>query len=98
MRVERATPLSFPRGRGVSLEDTADNRAIGKHVEYQSSVSLTRWGFPNQLQNDSRWRTEVVCHGDCHCDAEGLFQPGASSPGDASEGGRAGADSQANRL
>ena len=25
---------------------------------YQSSVSLTRWGFPNQLQNDSRWRTE----------------------------------------
>jgi hypothetical protein len=24
----------------------------------QSSVSLTRWGFPNQLQNDSRWRTE----------------------------------------
>src|SRR5258705_11812029 len=31
----------------------------------------------------------VVCHGDCHCDAEGLFQPGASSPGDASEGGRA---------
>jgi hypothetical protein len=33
MRVERATPLSFPRGRGVSLEDAADNRAIGKHVE-----------------------------------------------------------------
>src|SRR5436190_7150349 len=33
----------------------------------------------------------VVCHGDCHCGAEGLFQPGASSPGDASEGRRAGA-------
>jgi DNA invertase Pin-like site-specific DNA recombinase len=25
---------------------------------YQSSVNLTRLGFPNQLQNDSRWRTE----------------------------------------
>ena len=29
--------------------------------------------------------------GDCHCGTEGLFQPGASSPGDASEGRRAGA-------
>src|SRR5262249_48614317 len=25
---------------------------------YQSSVNLTRLVFPNQLQNDSRWRTE----------------------------------------
>jgi len=33
----------------------------------------------------------VVCHGDCHCGAEGLFQSGTSSPGDASEGRRAGA-------
>ena len=27
-------------------------------VLYQSSVNLTRLVFPNQLQNDSRWRTE----------------------------------------
>jgi hypothetical protein len=27
-------------------------------VLYPSSVILTRLGFPNQLQNDSRWRTE----------------------------------------
>jgi hypothetical protein len=35
-----------------------DESHAAKNALYQSSVSLTRWGFPNQLQNDSRWRTE----------------------------------------
>ena len=36
--------------------------------------SETRLRFPNQLQNNSRWRTEGVCHGGCHCGAGGLFK------------------------
>src|SRR5262249_10044147 len=33
-------------------------RSRGINDLYQSSVNLTRLVFPNQLQNDSRWRTE----------------------------------------
>jgi putative transposase len=33
----------------------------------------------------------VVCHGDCHCDADGPYEQRASSPGNAGEGRRPGA-------
>src|ERR1700730_1200866 len=42
----------------VSLATIPPMTGVAARVLYQSAVIVTRLGFPNQLQRDSRWQTE----------------------------------------
>jgi hypothetical protein len=63
-RVSRATSVSWPAGTeprrvmALGALRPLGFTALWRRALYQSSVRLTRLGFPNHPQHDSRWQTE----------------------------------------
>ena len=64
---------------------------------YQASVSLTRLGFPNHLQNDLRWQTEDRLPWGLPLRCGRTFRARTSSAGDAGKGRRTGAPAACDR-
>src|SRR5271169_4447101 len=66
-RLDKAKKLKLIITAGIGSDHTDLQAAMDKGItvaevtfsnSYQSSVRLTRLGFPNRPQHDSRWQTE----------------------------------------